>query len=180
MRVISGIRKGSKLFEFEGSDIRPTTDRVKESMFNLIQEYVPGGRVLDLFGGSGALSLEAVSRGAECAVCLDIDPRAIALISKNREKLRFDKEITVLKSSAEEFIASTRESFDIILMDPPYNRGFIRPIMEKIVQKGILSDGGIIALESDYGDEHGELDGLTVINQRRYGRTYVTVYQRGE
>ena len=89
MRIIAGSRKGHKLIEFEGMDIRPTTDRVKESIFNLIQFYVGGADCLDLFGGSGALSFEALSRGAASCVCVDIDQRSIDVIKKNADKLNF-------------------------------------------------------------------------------------------
>lgn len=89
MRIISGIRRGHKLFEFEGDDVRPTTDRVKESVFNIIQTFIPDAVCLDMFAGSGALSFEAISRGAKKAVCLDKDKRSIDIIKKNANSLVF-------------------------------------------------------------------------------------------
>ena len=89
MRIISGIRRGHKLFEFEGDDVRPTTDRVKESVFNIIQTFIPDAVCLDMFAGSGALSFEAISRGAKKAVCLDKDKRSIDIIKKNANSLDF-------------------------------------------------------------------------------------------
>lgn len=178
MRIISGTRRGQKLIEFEGMDIRPTTDRVRESVFNLIQEFVYGAKVLDLFSGSGALSFEALSRGAESAVCVDIDKRSLEVISENAKKLRFSENVTIVNDSAENFIRKRNDKFDIIFLDPPYNKGFIKPVIEKILEQKILEDDGVIVLESDSVDEHGEMEGFSIIKQRKYGRTFVTVYQK--
>ena len=180
MRIISGTRRGQKLTEFEGMNIRPTTDRVRESLFNLIQDYVRGADVLDLFSGSGALSFEALSRGAGSAVCVDIDKRSVGVIDENSKRLKFTDEISVVNSSAENFLEKSTKSFDIIFLDPPYNKGFIKPVISAIVKNNLLSEDGIIVLESDSIDEHGEMDGLCILKQRKYGRTFVTIYQRGD
>ncbi len=180
MRIISGARRGQKLIEFSGQDIRPTTDRVRESLFNLIQEYVYGAAVLDLFAGSGALSFEALSRGAEVAVLTDISGESVKVIEENRKRLGFNGEAEVIKSSAEEYIKRTTKKFNIIFLDPPYNKGFIKPIIAEIIGNGILAEDGIIVLESDSVDDHGEMNGLSIIKQRKYGRTFVTIYQRGD
>ena len=179
MRIISGTRRGHRLAEFDGMDIRPTTDRVRESLFNLIMQYVNGARVLDLFGGSGALSLEAISRGAEFSVISDVDKKAINLITYNSEQLKFTDKIKILNKSATEVLEENKETFDIIFLDPPYNKGLIAPIIEKIIENGVLNEDGIIVLESDNTDEHGEFIGLDILKQRKYGRTYITVYKRG-
>ncbi len=178
MRIIAGSRRGHKLLEFEGQDIRPTTDRVKESIFNLIQEYIPKSRVLDLFGGSGALSFEALSRGAECAVCIDIDKASIEVIRKNADNLKFDN-IEIINTDAIDYIASAKQQFSVIFLDPPYNKGFIAPVIGAIVEHGMLEEDGIIVLESDFSDEHSDFSGLSILKQRKYGRSYVTIYQRG-
>lgn len=180
MRIISGARRGQKLIEFAGQDIRPTTDRVRESLFNLIQEYLYNASVLDLFAGSGALSFEALSRGAVSAVLTDISADSVKVIEQNRERLRFNGEAEVIKCSAEEYIKRTTKKFDIIFLDPPYNKGFIMPIIAEIIKNDILAEGGIIVLESDSIDDHGEMEGLSIIKQRKYGRTFVTIYQRGD
>lgn len=179
MRIISGICRGHKLAEFDTMDIRPTTDRVRESLFNLISDFVMEARVLDLFGGSGALSLEALSRGALNSVICDIDQRAIKLINHNAESLRLCDKLKVLNKSAEQFLNENKNSFDIIFLDPPYNKGIIAPVIEKIINTNALSEDGIIVLESDNTDEHGEFLGLSILKQRKYGRTYITVYKRG-
>lgn len=178
MRIIAGAKRGHKLYDFDGMDIRPTTDRVKESMFNLIQDFVPKSRVLDLFSGSGALCFEALSRGADFGVLVDIDPKSVAVIKKNNGSLGFDN-LEIKNCGAMEFLDNTKNRFSLILLDPPYNKGFIAPIINKIVQKNILEDGGIIVLESDFSDEHGDFEGLVKYKQKKYGRSYVTVYKRG-
>lgn len=179
MRIISGSRRGHKLAEFTGMGIRPTTDRVKESIFNLIWKYIPGGSVLDLFAGSGALGFEALSRGAERAVFVDIERASIDVVKKNAEALGFCDRAEILNMGCSDFFRSSDEAFDVIFLDPPYNRGFIEPVLEDIEKNGRLKEGGIILLESDSTDMHGGFGSLSVIKQRRYGRSYVTVYQRG-
>ncbi len=178
MRVIAGNRKGHKLHEFSGQDIRPTTDRVKESIFNLIQEFIPGSRTLDLFGGSGALTFEALSRGAEYGVCVDNSDDSLAVIKRNADELNFEN-LTIVKDDALRFLKSSDEKFSVIFLDPPYNKGFISPVIGAIIKHDRLLTDGIIVLESDSTDEHDELEGLSVLKQRKYGRTYITIYQRG-
>lgn len=180
MRIISGARRGQKLIEFDGQNIRPTTDRVRESLFNLIQEHIYGAKVLDLFAGSGALAFEALSRGAKAAVLTDISADSVRVIEENRARLNFGDAVEVIRCSAEEYIKRTAEKFDIIFLDPPYNKGFILPIIAGILEENILAESGIIVLESDSIDDHGEIDGLSVVKERKYGRTFVTIYKRGD
>lgn len=178
MRIISGSRRGRKLVSFSGDSIRPTTDRVKESVFNLIQEYVAGSKVLDLFGGSGALSLEALSRGAKRAVIVDCDKRSVGVIKENIKITGFLENAEVVFQKAEAYLKIAEEKFDIIFLDPPYNKGFVTPLLSLISKRHILSEKGIVVLESDFGDEHGEAEGLDILKQRKYGRTFITVYKR--
>ncbi len=178
MRIIAGTKRGQKLFDFSGQDIRPTTDRVKESMFNLIQDFIPDAIVLDLFGGSGALTFEAMSRGAKNGTIVDIDKNSIAVINKNKEALGF-LNVKVQNSDAMRFVEGTKEKFSVIFLDPPYNKGFIGPVIEAIVEKDLLLNDGIIVLESDFSDEHSEFSGLDILKQRKYGRSYVTIYKKG-
>ena len=178
MRIISGIRRGHKLLDFDGMEVRPTTDRVKESIFNIIQNFVPGAAVLDMFCGSGALSLEAISRSAASAVCIDSDKKSVDIIGKNVKNLGFENECRILNMSCFDYKPGADEKFDIIFLDPPYNKGFIEPVAEKIINDNLLSDEGIIVLESDDTDFHGEICGLCVFRQKKYGRTYITVYKK--
>lgn len=178
MRIIAGSRRGHKLFEFEGQSVRPTTDRVKESVFNIIQQFIPEAYVLDMFAGSGALSFEAISRGAERAVCTDSDLKSVEIIKKNAAALRFEDKCEILNMSCFDYVKKTREKFDIVFLDPPYNKGFIEEALEAIAEYDILSEGGIVVLESDSGDFRGEYAGLSVYRQKKYGRTYITVYKK--
>ena len=178
MRTISGSRKGHKLAEFEGMGIRPTTDRVKESIFNLIWEYVPQSCVLDLFAGSGALGLEALSRGARRAVFVDAARASVEVVKKNTAALRFDDCAEIHNIGYAEFFRSSKERFDIIFLDPPYNKGFIGSVLEDIDRNCRLTENGIVVLESDSTDMHDALGSLEIIKQKKYGRSYVTVYQR--
>lgn len=180
MRIISGSRRGHKLHEFEGYDVRPTADRVKESIFNLIQNYVAQARVLDMFAGSGALSFEALSRGAEYAVLLDSDKRSVELIKKNVRELKFENLCEVRETSCFDYVKDCRQKFDIIFLDPPYNKGLIEPALTAISEYELLSESGIVLLESDNTDFKSGFTGLIMEKQRRYGRTFVTVYKRAE
>ena len=180
MRIISGSRRGHKLIEFQGDSVRPTTDRVKESIFNLIQEYVPESVCLDMFAGSGALSFEAISRGAARAVLVDKDKRSVDIIKKNTASLGFEEQCEIRNEDCFIYAERTGEKFDIIFLDPPYNRNFIEPVLDAIVDKELLSDGGIVVLESDDTDFSGEKEGLAILKQRKYGRTYITVYEKQE
>ena len=178
MRIISGSKRGRKLVSIDGDSIRPTTDRVKESLFNLIQDYVPDANVLDLFGGTGALSLEAVSRGAERATIVDADRKSIEVINKNIELTGFSEHCDVVYERAEAFIENASQRFDIIFLDPPYNKGLVVPVLDSVSDKGLLNDDGIAVLESDFSDDHGNISGLEIIKQKKYGRTYITVYKK--
>lgn len=180
MRIISGSRRGRKLIDFDGMAIRPTTDRVKESVFNLIQEFIANSNVLDLFGGSGALSLEALSRGAEHALIIDNDKKSLNVIEKNVALTGFEDQVEILFADATRFLSETNKKFDIIFLDPPYNKGFVLPVLKAISEKELLSDSGIAVLESDFRDDHGEISGLDILKQRKYGRTYVTIYKKSE
>ena len=178
MRIISGIRRGHKLFEFEGDDVRPTTDRVKESVFNIIQTFIPDAVCLDMFAGSGALSFEATSRGAKKAVCLDKDKRSIDIIKKNANSLDFSDYCEIINTSCFDYMERAKEKFDVIFLDPPYNKNFIEPVLEGIVKNNLLNEDGIVVLESDGTDFHDDFDGLEMYRQRKYGRTYITVYKK--
>ena len=180
MRIISGSRRGHKLQEFQGDSVRPTTDRVKESIFNLIQAYVPESICLDMFAGSGALALEAISRGAAKAVLIDKDKRSVDIIRKNVESLGFEEQCEIRSEDCFIFAESTGEKFDIIFLDPPYNKNLIEPVLSAIVDNELLTAGGIVVLESDDTDFSGEKEGLNILKQRRYGRTYITVYEKKE
>ena len=145
MRVITGTARGRRLKTPEGMDIRPTTDNVKESLFNIIQFAIEGRRVLDLFAGTGQLGIECLSRGAREAVFLDKSPAAVKIVRENLKSCGFSA--AVLQRDALEYLDGCGR-FDLIFVDPPYDAGLYENVLEKINSVDILLDGGIIICES--------------------------------
>ena len=176
MRIIAGTHRGRKLKEFDGKNIRPTTDRVKEALFNMISGFIGNAVVLDLFAGSGALSLEALSRGAARAVMVDSDGDSIKVINENISRVSYEQQTDVKNLDAMAYIKSSSEKFDIVFLDPPYNKGFIPPAAEALIKFGRLNDGAVIVTETDSGEEEYSFDGMEVYRRRRYGKTFITVY----
>ncbi len=145
MRVITGSARGRRLKTPEGQDIRPTTDNVKESVFNILQFDIEGRRVLDLFAGTGQLGIECLSRGAREAVFIDADRDAVKIIKENLKTCGFSA--PVLQQDALSYL-NNGGKFDLIFVDPPYDAGLYEPVLEKINSVDILLDGGIILCES--------------------------------
>ena len=145
MRVITGTARGRRLKTPEGMDIRPTTDNVKESVFNIIQFDIEGRRVLDLFAGTGQLGIECLSRGAREVVFVDKSPAAVKIVKENLKSCGFSA--TVVHRDAPEYLDGCGR-FDLIFVDPPYDAGLYETVLEKINSVDILSDGGIIICES--------------------------------
>ena len=181
MRVISGSLRGLKLIAPEGLGTRPTTDRVKESLFNIIQPYIPAESVLDLFGGSGALGIEALSRGSSFCVLVDVDKNAVDIINKNIEKARLKERTRVIKGDALSYLSSCNDKFDVIFLDPPYNKGFLNKVFEEIYKNNLLDTNGIIVVEGEVGGETFDDDSKFVcIKQAKYGKTTVSVFKNGD
>lgn len=150
MRVISGERKGTRLKAVPGSATRPTTDKVKESLFNIIGPYFAGGKALDLYAGSGGLGIEALSRGCEQAVFVDRQSKAIQTIQENLRTTHYESQATILKQDARavlEQMVARQESFKLIFMDPPYHEEKHIPFLEIIEQNKLLTDNGVIVCE---------------------------------
>ena len=180
MRVISGTARGRKLKELQGMETRPTTDKVKESLFNIIQFEIEGRRVLDLFGGTGQLGVEALSRGAERCTFVDQRREAVSLIRENLKLCGLSERSRVVQGEALSFLASCGEKFDVILLDPPYEGELLSRAVEAITRFDILSEHGIMVCESaadrllpqvappyEQGREY------------RYGKIKLTVFRRG-
>lgn len=177
MRVISGSARGTKLESLEGLSTRPTIDRVKEGIFSSIQFLVPGAKVLDLFAGSGQMGIECLSRGAEKGVFVDSNKDAVNIVIKNVKACGLFDKARVVNMSAQDFLRSTKDEFDIIFLDPPYNLGILDEIMEKVYQ--ITAPGGIIMAESELGWKlNVEIDGLKMVKQYKYGKVNVTKFQK--
>ncbi len=179
MRVITGSARGAKLRTLEGLSTRPTSDRVKEAIFNIIQFDIEGRRVLDLFGGSGQLAIEALSRGAAYAVLVDQNPQAVSVIKENLKKTKLDQKASVFQSDYLRFLSTTRERFDIIFLDPPYAENFIENALRKISEIDILTEGGIIVCErSRERSLPATVGDLICSKDYCYGKTAVNLYTR--
>ena len=179
MRVIAGTAGGRRLKELEGMDTRPTTDKVKESMFNILQCDLEGRRVLDLFAGTGQLGIEALSRGAASAVFVERRGDAVRLIRENLPATGLAAQARVVPGDALEFLAGQREKFDIILLDPPYEAGLLEPVLERIAGFDILSPHGIIVAEHPHDRVMPELPKPYVLYRTyRYGRIALTIWHR--
>lgn len=179
MRVITGTARGTKLKTLEGLATRPTSDRVKEAVFNIIQFEVEGRRVLDLFAGSGQLAIEALSRGAAYAVMVDQSAEAVKVIKDNLKKVRFDQQASVFQSDYLRYLSTTREKFDIIFLDPPYAEKFLENALRKISEIDILSEGGIIVCERSREKVLPATVGdLICSKDYNYGKTAVNLYTR--
>ena len=148
MRIISGLARGRRLKELQGMDTRPTTDKVKEGLFNIIQFELEGRRVLDLFGGTGQLGLEALSRGSESCVFVEQRRDAQALIRENIKTCGFEDCSRVVAGDALSYLASCREKYDVIFLDPPYHTDLLEKSMELITKFDILREHGIMVCES--------------------------------
>lgn len=179
MRVITGTARGIQLKTPEGMVTRPTTDRVKEAMFSIIHFDIPGARVLDLFGGTGQLGIEALSRGAKNAVFVDAGEPACRLIRENLKKTKLEGQGRVVRSDYLDFLSRCREQFEIILLDPPYAEVFLENALTKITEIDILAENGIIVTERPMGKElPWEFPGYERSKDYKYGNTLVTIYRK--
>ena len=179
MRVITGSARGAKSKTLEGLATRPTSDRVKEAIFNIIQFDIQGRRVLDLFGGSGQLAIEALSRGADYAVIVDQSAEAVKVIKDNLKKTKFDQQASVFQMDYLHYLSTAREKFDLIFLDPPYAEKSLENALQKISEIDILSEGGIIICERPKDKVMPpEVGGLLCSRDYNYGKTAVNLYTR--
>lgn len=169
MRIDSGIYKGRVLQKNKYEHIRPTTDKVRQALFTKLQFFLPGVKVLDLFCGTGALGIEALSRGASEVVFVDKDARSCQMTRQNLASMKI--EAKVIKCDAYVFVEKCKDKFDLILLDPPYKSG----LYEKIIPKlwNLLSDEGIIVCEHDKGDTFN-YQHFSVFDEKRYGNIMLT------
>ena len=176
MRIIAGERKGHTIFAPKGLDTRPTSDRVRENVFNIVAPWVEGARVLDLYAGSGAMGLEALSRGAASAVFVEAELAAVRAIERNLDKLRLTGAVVVRAGAttglAQE--AAAGRKYDLVLVDPPYAMTDYDTLARYLPR--VLADDGLLVLESSARVEP-ELPGLAVRTTRKYGSTRVTVFE---
>ena len=178
MRVITGTARGRRLIEPSNYDIRPTTGKVKESLFNIIQFQVPGSRVLDLFAGTGQLGIEALSRGAAEAVFVDSSPEAVRIIRENIRNTGFVDRSRVVKTDSLMYLKSG-EKFDIVFMDPPYAGELLKNALESAIRFDILKENGIIICESERKTELAiPENGEYSYREYVYGRVKLTVLMK--
>ena len=174
MRIVSGIYRGRTLCEFKGSAVRPTSDMVRESLFNILQGKVTGKTFLDLFCGTGAVGIEALSRGAKQVVFNDLSRDSIALTKKNLEKIGAT-DYQISQSDGLGYLQSTQSKFDFVFIDPPYATDLGVRAVE--LASRVLNDGGLIIYENQTPFD-GQVLGLTVTDRRRYGRAHLTFFSK--
>lgn len=179
MRVIAGTARSVPLKSLEGLSTRPTTDRVKTSLFNIIQFEIAGREVLDLFGGSGALGIEALSRGAGHATFVDQSAEAVAVIRENLQKTKLAGSATVVQSEALSFLRRCKNRYDLIFLDPPYAENLLENALKCISEIDILKSRGIIICERPAEKtDCGVYAGLTASKDYRYGKTVLSLYRK--
>ena len=179
MRVITGTARGRKLKELPGLDTRPTTDKVKESIFNIVQFDVEGRRVLDLFAGTGQLGIEALSRGAEQCVFVDASKEAARIIKENVSLTGFADRARVTQGDAMSFLTSCREKFGLAFLDPPYASDLLDQALERMAAIDIMTENGIIVCESALEKVLPDLSGPYERGREyRYGKIKLTLYRR--
>lgn len=180
MRVIAGGFRGRKLETIDDRTVRPTSDKVKGSLFNIISEYIFDSEFLDLFAGSGAIGIEAISRGAANTFFIDISNDSLKVLRKNLSTLHIEDKFEIYnadyKTAIEKFKLRNIK-FDIIFIDPPYSKGIAQDALELVEEAGVLSHKGIIAIEHDEKDVMPQNQGkLILIKQKKYGSTKLSFY----
>lgn len=179
MRVITGKARGVQLKTPDGMLTRPTTDRVKEALFSIINFEIPGAAVLDLFGGTGQLGIEALSRGAKSAVFVDAREDACKLIKENLKRTKLETEGKVVRGDYLDYLSRCREKFDIILLDPPYAEVFLENALKRITEIDILQSNGIIVTEHPLEKVlPWEFEGYSRSKDYKYGKTLLTIYRK--
>lgn len=179
MRVITGSARGRRLQTLDGKDVRPTTDKVKESVFSIIQFQIQGRVFLDLFAGSGQMGIEALSRGAKKAYLVDQSLKSIRIIEQNVKTTGFEDTAVIARQDAQSFILSARENFDIAYLDPPFEKGLINEVLPLLSAK--MNKGGVILCECGEGEALPEEANDFVLDRTyRYGKIKVSLYRHKE
>lgn len=184
MRIIAGKYKGRVLSSFKGKDIRPTSDKAREALFSILQDKIGDAIVLDLFAGTGAVGIEALSRGANKAVFCDNSKESIALINKNCQTVNCENQAEIYFTPALFMLnrlISAKRKFDVIFLDPPYNTKYGEEALDIIAKNKLLKEGGVIILEKPSTDkvDYG-VDGLIMYDKRKYGLNAFKFYKYEE
>ncbi len=181
MRVISGSARGLKLRAPKGMNTRPTTDRIKESLFNIIAFELPGASFLDVFSGSGGIGIEALSRGAKEAVFIDSDAESISIIKANVDAARLREKSEIIRSdvfSALTLLHSKKRKYDIIFMDPPYKKGIVEEVLSCLEKNDLLSENGFIIAEQEAEAPSLNFETLEVVRVKDYKTTKMTFLRK--
>ena len=179
MRIIAGEMRSRTILAPKGTDTRPTLDRTRESLFNIIAAWCPDARVLDLYAGSGALALEALSRGAGSAVLCDQSPAACGIIRENIALVRMEDRARLLCCEASQALERlVGEQFDLIFLDPPYHKGLIDAALEGMIRRNQLAEGGLIVAETAQDEGFDLPEGLTFTDERKYGKSRLHFIER--
>ena len=179
MRIITGSARGTHLYTRAGDETRPTSERAKEALFSMLQQKPNGARVLDLFAGSGQLGLEALSRGAKSAVFVDSGEKPCALIRENLRRCKLETDARIVRADYLDYLERCRETFDIVLLDPPYAEVFLENALKKLTEIDILQSGAIIVTERPLDKElPWDFPGFTRSKDYKYGKTLITLYRK--
>ncbi|HEW2586817.1 TPA: 16S rRNA (guanine(966)-N(2))-methyltransferase RsmD [Streptococcus pneumoniae] len=179
MKIVSGIYGGRSLKTLEGKRTRPTSDKVRGAIFNMIGPYFEGGRVLDLYAGSGGLSIEAVSRGMSSAVLVERDRKAQTIVAENIQMTKEIGKFQLLKMDAERALERVSGEFDLVFLDPPYTKEQIVADIEKMAERELFSEDVMVVCETDKAVElPEEIACLGIWKEKIYGISKVTVYVR--
>lgn len=180
MRVISGFLKGREISGFHTQGTRPTMDRVKESLFAIIQDYVKESNVLDLFSGSGNLAIEAISQGAKFAYCNDKGKTTFQMIKKNMLKFHLEDQMIITNYDFKMALKMLKEKaviFDLVFLDPPYDTNYINEALELIFQYRLLNENGIVVCETDKIEKVSTCN-FQIVKTRKYGDKVIAILKR--
>ena len=179
MRIVGGEARGRPLRAVRGRSTRPTSDRVRQSLFDVLGQRCDGLRVLDLFAGTGALGLEALSRGAKVATLVDEDKNACAVALRNAESLGYGERCEVIREDVFRVLPRLPGRYDLVFSDPPYAARATQPILDLLAKNAVLAEGGRAVLEKDRREPLPEVPpGLRLVEQRRYGDTILLFVER--
>jgi 16S rRNA (guanine966-N2)-methyltransferase len=177
MRIIAGRAGGLKLKSLKGRDVRPTLDRVKESMFNIIAFDLPGAEVLDLFSGFGSLGIEALSRGAAKSDFVEINKAHLKVIEQNLKKAKLFDLAKLYNQDVYLYLKNCSQKYDIIFMDPPYQKDMSAEAIELIIENDLLKAKGLIISERSEFENVEEYEELKIIKNKKYGNSLIIIYQ---
>ncbi len=179
MRVIAGKFKGHKLVSFDAGHIRPTTDRVKESLFNKWSRYIEDATVLDLFCGTGSLGVEALSRGAEFVEFVDSNEKSLRILRENVKKIGLKEGFHITKQDAIRFLETSTLQFGLILIDPPFTKSMAHDVLTALSKSSVLVQGGLVAIESGTKERiEDDYSSLRLYDRKEFGDKTLSLYER--